>query len=324
MDIHQTLLKDTIYNLSELICETRCSYTYADFKNNCVVKIIKDNTNPQVTEREVLANKIVKNCNYILKNVENIKQNIMIFSPICRSDLFEIIVCSKNRTSEIIVASYIFQILKALDFCHINDIVHCDVKPENMLMQKDNKSIMLCDFGHCMLNKTYFKNIGTFDYLSPQICKDIMASKFPILVNSDSDMWALGISCFELLTQLSPYDDLIDEYNRDNFLTLIPKMIDYKFTYPDFLSIEAKHFLKLLLCETPMWLKMHYYILLFSKFKASFNVVLFVERDLFICPCCFLSNGSLLCRCKIIFNIKFFTNFFWGFTFYFTCYSRTS
>lgn len=252
MEIHQNLLKGTIYKLSELVCETRCSYTYADFKNNCVVKIIKENTNQEVMEREVLVNNMVKNCNYILKNIENINQEIMIFSPICQSDLFELIVCSENPTPEIIISSYIFQILKALEFCHANDIVHCDVKPENMLIQKDNKSILLCDFGHCMVNKTYFKNVGTLEYLSPQMCRDIIDSKFPIIVDSTADMWALGISCFELLTQLSPYDDLIDEYNRDKFQMLLPQMIHYQITYPESLSSKAKDFLMLLLCETPL------------------------------------------------------------------------
>jgi serine/threonine protein kinase len=36
--------------------------------------------------------------------------------------------------------------VKAIDFCHINDIVHRDVKPENLLIHPDS-SLKLCDFG---------------------------------------------------------------------------------------------------------------------------------------------------------------------------------
>lgn len=40
----------------------------------------------------------------------------------------------------------IYQLLKAVDVCHRNGIVHRDVKPENLLVNVD-KSLKLCDFG---------------------------------------------------------------------------------------------------------------------------------------------------------------------------------
>jgi cyclin-dependent kinase-like len=39
-----------------------------------------------------------------------------------------------------------FQLVKALDFCHENDVIHRDVKPENLLISKKN-DLKLCDFG---------------------------------------------------------------------------------------------------------------------------------------------------------------------------------
>jgi len=36
--------------------------------------------------------------------------------------------------------------VKSLDYCHSYDVVHRDVKPENLLISKEN-ILKLCDFG---------------------------------------------------------------------------------------------------------------------------------------------------------------------------------
>lgn len=37
--------------------------------------------------------------------------------------------------------------LKAVDFCHKNNVVHRDVKPENLLINLVTDELKVCDFG---------------------------------------------------------------------------------------------------------------------------------------------------------------------------------
>ena len=50
---------------------------------------------------------------------------------------------------------YLYQLFKALYWCHFNDIIHRDIKPQNILIFKD-KSLVLTDFG--CATKLFFFN----------------------------------------------------------------------------------------------------------------------------------------------------------------------
>ena len=45
------------------------------------------------------------------------------------------------------VRYYIFEILKALDFCHSKGIMHRDVKPHNIMIDHANRKLRLIDWG---------------------------------------------------------------------------------------------------------------------------------------------------------------------------------
>jgi serine/threonine-protein kinase len=93
------------------------------------------------------------------------------------------------------------QIAEALDYAHRQGIVHRDLKPGNILLD-DNGNAYLTDFGVARImnsNLTGSAIIGTPAYMSPE-----QANGLPL--DGRSDIYALGVVLFEMLTGREPYE----------------------------------------------------------------------------------------------------------------------
>ncbi len=97
------------------------------------------------------------------------------------------------------------QIAAALDHAHSKDVIHRDVKPENIMIARSGQAI-LTDFGLALLrsrnaeDKTSGTAFGTPEYMSPeQIADSRMASRF-------SDIYSLGVIVYELCTGELPFE----------------------------------------------------------------------------------------------------------------------
>ncbi len=92
------------------------------------------------------------------------------------------------------------QIGQALHHAHQQTIVHCDLKPDNVLFNAHNEA-MLADFGIAAILATMgTKQIGrggTPAYMAPE--------QFEGLVSMKSDQYALGCIAYELVTGLQPF-----------------------------------------------------------------------------------------------------------------------
>ena len=130
-------------------------------------------------------------------------------------NLYEAIKDRKKYLPEKKAKSWIFQILKALEFMHRNGIFHRDIKPENILLR--NNQVKLADLGSCkgMYSKPPFTAyISTRWYRSPEC---LLTDGY---YNYKMDIWGLGCVFFEILTliPLFPGDDEIDEVNKINYI----------------------------------------------------------------------------------------------------------
>lgn len=80
----------------------------------------------------------------------------------------------------------------------VNYIINCYillVKPDNILLARDNKTIKLCDFGSAL----YYDEIGITEYVASRYYRApeiILGCQF----NSQVDMWGLGTTLYEIYT----------------------------------------------------------------------------------------------------------------------------
>lgn len=112
-----------------------------------------------------------------------------------------------TTVSETTVLLYVRQIAEALQYAHINKLIHRDVKPENMLVGHDNE-ILLSDFGIAVVVQTSRAEIehsiiGTVSYMSPEQFK---GQALPA-----SDQYALAVVLYEWLCGRCPFQGTITE-----------------------------------------------------------------------------------------------------------------
>ena len=95
------------------------------------------------------------------------------------------------------------QITSAIEHAHVNHIVHRDIKPQNILIDK-NRTVKVTDFGIALaLTATSLTQtnsvLGSVHYLSPEQARGGMA-------NRKSDIYSLGIVFYEMLTGKIPFN----------------------------------------------------------------------------------------------------------------------
>uniref|UniRef100_A0A8C6UG03 Cyclin-dependent kinase-like 5 n=1 Tax=Neogobius melanostomus TaxID=47308 RepID=A0A8C6UG03_9GOBI len=93
------------------------------------------------------------------------------------------------------VRSYIYQLIKAINWCHKNEIVHRDIKPENLLISSEDV-LKLCDFGFARnlsegTDANYTEYVATRWYRSPEL---LLGAPYGKAV----DMWSVGCILGEL------------------------------------------------------------------------------------------------------------------------------
>src|SRR5271155_2415278 len=107
----------------------------------------------------------------------------------------------EKMTSEEVVP-IVLQITAALDAAHNAGVVHRDLKPQNVMLDKDGR-VYVMDFGIARSLETPGMTqtgalMGTPEYMSPEQAKGEK-------VDARSDLFALGIIFYEMLTGISPF-----------------------------------------------------------------------------------------------------------------------
>jgi len=98
------------------------------------------------------------------------------------------------------VIEVIYKCARALDYASQQGVIHRDIKPANIML-KENNDVKIADFGSAAIAKaeaTMIDGIGTPAYMSPE-----QHMNKPL--NHQTDIYALGIVMFQLLTGRAPF-----------------------------------------------------------------------------------------------------------------------
>jgi serine/threonine protein kinase len=101
---------------------------------------------------------------------------------------------AKNPLPERQVADISRSVLLALAYLHSQRLVHCDIKPGNVLLSDESGkgTVKLSDFGSCQIDGDTLNVAKTLAYCSPHV---VNSGKF----SHASDLWALGCTVIEML-----------------------------------------------------------------------------------------------------------------------------
>ncbi|XP_063679277.1 serine/threonine-protein kinase D1-like isoform X15 [Bolinopsis microptera] len=136
------------------------------------------------------------------------------------SDMLEMILnSSQGRLDERSTALLMVQVMFALKYLHSLAIVHCDLKPENVLLAEPHSMplVKLCDFGYARIidvNQFRQSMVGTPAYLAPEVISHCNWDR-------NIDVWAAGVVMYVTLSGTFPFnedEDICDQINNASFM----------------------------------------------------------------------------------------------------------
>jgi len=204
-------------------------------------------------ENEVLIMKSVTHQNLIkLEEVYETKKKLYLITELCEAGELAKWIKKQGHVPEHISKIIMRQIVDAISYLHKNDIVHRDLKLENILIKEfDTNSetfyIKITDFGLSSQRETagtesmFEDYCGTPLYMAPEIIENLPYSQL-------CDVWALGIIMFILLTSHSPFSAESESRLREQIKRAEIDKLSNSYIK---LSPEAKHCLQRMIKVNP-------------------------------------------------------------------------
>ena len=201
--------QDTIKNIKNYIDIKNITEIYKGKLNNITVilKYYSPNRFKSITEyehnifKEIFINKIIKNINIPLFYGLYFKSGklFMVFQYINGITFDKFI--KINYWNNKLIKKYLIQLLKVINYLHTRNIIHCDIKPENILISKNR--LYLIDYGcalYCKHNEFTIGYNGSYYWMAPEVMNNR-------LYNYKCDIYSFGkiIEYIAIFTNITKY-----------------------------------------------------------------------------------------------------------------------
>ncbi|KAK9808683.1 hypothetical protein WJX72_001863 [[Myrmecia] bisecta] len=145
--------------------------------------------------------------------------------------------CQDHR----LIKLYMYQMISGIAYCHSHRVLHRDLKPQNLLIDRGNNALKLADFGLARAFgvpvRAYTHEVVTLWYRAPEILLGAKHYSTPV------DLWSIGCIFAEMVNQrpLFPGDSEIDELFKifrvlgtpdESSWPGVSQFPDYKATFP--------------------------------------------------------------------------------------------
>ena len=135
-----------------------------------------------------------------------------------------------TKYDEKLIKSWILDIATGIKFLHDNNIAHCDIKSDNIVIGKEGKC-KLADFGNSLRinegeNDNFIRTQGNIYFFPPELVDEKEKDKKAIDYKA-VDIWMLGVSIYTCIYKCLPFVPEI----RDNIVELFKQIGEANFDY---------------------------------------------------------------------------------------------
>jgi serine/threonine protein kinase len=196
---------------------------------------------PSTAIREISLLKELAHPNIVrLVNVLLIENKLYLVFEFLDKDLRKYSDIVKKNMHKMLIKSYLYQLLKGIYFCHQHRVLHRDLKPQNLLIDRKG-NLKIGDFGLARAVgipiRTYTHEVVTLWYRAPEILLGGRQYSTPV------DVWSIGCIFAEMVTcsPLFPGDSEIDQLFKifrclgtpnEEIWPGVSSFKDYKPTFP--------------------------------------------------------------------------------------------
>ncbi|XP_030310391.1 striated muscle preferentially expressed protein kinase isoform X1 [Calypte anna] len=164
------------------------------------------------------------------------KNAIIIVMELCAEEELLDRMARKPSVCESEVRSYIRQVLEGICYLHQHNVLHLDIKPENLLMaDSSSEQVRICDFGNAQEltpKEPQYCKYGTPEFVGPEI-----VNQSP--VSSVTDIWPVGVIAYLCFTGISPF---VGENDKTTLMNIRNYNVAFEERMFQGLTREAKGF----------------------------------------------------------------------------------